>query len=149
MPSPQESYDDAMFAFSTGDFATAIALLRNVVASHPQYLDARLALSMALFRSGDLQAAISEGHLAEALVPDEQLVHTNLSLFYLKAGDKAAAERHGLKARVASWKTGAATAPTGNGDLAQATEPVVKVKHLPPMREMPWKQEVTPESPSS
>jgi hypothetical protein len=38
------------------------------------------------------------------LRPREQLVHTNLSLFYLKAGDKEAAEHHGLQARIASWK---------------------------------------------
>lgn len=142
MPTLQDRYDDAMFAFSGGDFGGAVELLRDILAESPSYLDARLALGMALCRLGDHQGAIEEGHLAEKLSPDEQLVHTNLSLFYLKAGDKVAAERHGLKARIASWKTSApAQDSNAGGTLEQASPPpVVKVKHLPPAPEMPWKK---------
>ena len=38
--------------------------------------------------------------------PNEQRVHTNLSLAYMRSGDKETAEHHGLRA---SWPDGAAT----------------------------------------
>lgn len=71
---------------------------------------------MAFYRKGDYAAAIAEGHKAEQLRPREQLVHTNLSLFYLKAGDKQKAEHHGLQAKIESWRA----------DTAKANEPDAK-----------------------
>ena len=59
---------------------------------------------MAFYRKGDFAAAIAEGHKAEKLRPKEQLVHTNLSLFYMKSGDKVTAEKHGLQAKIESWR---------------------------------------------
>ena len=59
---------------------------------------------MAFYRKGDYAAAIAEGHKAEKLRPKEQLVHTNLSLFYMKSGDKVTAEKHGLQAKIESWR---------------------------------------------
>ena len=100
----QEQYDDAMFDFSRGDFDGAIAKLKEVLAADPAHFDAQLALGMAYYRKGDYAAAIAEGHKAEQLRPKEQLVHTNLSLFYMKAGDKAQAEHHGLQAKIESWR---------------------------------------------
>jgi len=87
----QEQYDDAMFDFSRGEFDRAIAKLKSVLAAEPAYFDAQLALGMAYYRTGDLASAIAEGHQAEKLRPKEQLVHTNLSLFYMKSGDKVTA----------------------------------------------------------
>src|SRR3974377_1258456 len=113
MPSLQDLYDDAMFAFSTADYDTAIEKLKTVLASDSVHFDAQLALGMAYFRKGDPPAAIVEGHKAEKLKPHEQLVHTNLSLFYMKAGDKVAAEHHGLAARLASWPPAAPRAKHG------------------------------------
>jgi hypothetical protein len=55
---------------------------------------------MAYYRKGDYDTAILEGHKAESSVP-EQLVHTNLSLFYMKRGIRKTAEEHGLQARIA------------------------------------------------
>src|SRR5215470_7073927 len=100
----QERYDEAMFDFSTGEYGHAIAKLRAILEEDPGHFDAQLALGMAYYRQGDYAAAIAEGHKAERLKPHEQLVHTNLSLFYMKAGDKKAAEHHGLQARIASWR---------------------------------------------
>ena len=104
MSSLQDQYDDAMFAFSTGDYDGTIARLKAVLTEDPSHFDAQLALGMAYYRKGDYGTAIAEGHKAEQLRPKEQLVHTNLSLFYMKAGDKKTAEDHGLKARIASWR---------------------------------------------
>src|SRR6266436_7517117 len=105
MPTLQDQYDDAMFDFSTGDYDSAIAKMSAVLAEDPAHFEAQLALGMAHYRKGDYAAAIAAGHKAEQLKPQEQLVHTNLSLFYMKAGDKKTAEHHGLQARIASWRT--------------------------------------------
>jgi tetratricopeptide (TPR) repeat protein len=104
MASLQDQYDDAMFDFSMGDFGACIAKLESILAEDSQHFDAQLSLGMAFCRLGDFDRAIAEGHKAEKLNPQDQLVHTNLSVFYMKAGDKATAEHHGLKARVAGWK---------------------------------------------
>src|ERR1017187_5447370 len=97
----QEQYDAAMFDFSRGEFAAAVEKLKPVLAEDATYFDAQLALGMAHYRLGDFASAIAEGHKAEKLRPKEQLVHTNLSLFYMKTGDKVTAEHHGLQARIA------------------------------------------------
>jgi len=120
MPALQEQYDDAMFDFSTADYDSAISKLRAILAEDPNYFDAQLSLGMAYYRKGDFATAILEGHKAEKLKPNEQLVHTNLSLFYMKSGDKKTAEHHGLQARIASWKENMAapgTKPAGEPEL--------------------------------
>src|ERR1700761_7626908 len=93
-----------MFDFSRGEFDSAIEKLKVVLAQEPEHFDAQLALGMAYYRKGDFALAIAEGHKAEKMRPREQLVHTNLSLFYMKAGDKVTAEHHGLQARIAGWR---------------------------------------------
>lgn len=138
----QEQYDEAMFAFSTGDYDRCIAGLRAILATDSTHFDAQLSLGMAYYRKGDYAAAIAEGHKAETLKPKEQLVHTNLSLFYMKAGDKQKAEHHGLQARIASWredKSAPGAATPGNPDLEFAKpKPAMPVPEKFP--EMPWKK---------
>jgi Flp pilus assembly protein TadD len=145
MASPQEQYDDAMFAFSTADYATAVARLKAVLAQDPQHFEAQLALGMACYRLGDYAAAIVEGHKAEQLRPKEQLVHTNLSLFYMKAGDKKTAEHHGLQARIASWRENLAPpdpAAAADSELQMAKPSSPPAPPPPPAKfpEMPWKK---------
>ena len=50
--------------------------------------DARMSYSMTLCRLGEIERAIEEGHKVEKMRPDDQMVHTNLSLFYVKVGNK-------------------------------------------------------------
>src|SRR6185369_2308513 len=110
-------------------------------------------LAMCHYRKGDYAKAIEEGHKAEKLQPNEQLVHTNLSLFYMKSGDKKTAEHHGLQARIASWKGNMAapeskvegrepSAGAGVEDpelkMAQPKAPTIKVPEKFP--DMPWKK---------
>jgi Flp pilus assembly protein TadD len=135
----QEQYDDAMFDYSTSQFESAIEKFRSILAEDPSYFEAQLSLGMAHYRLGDFAKAIEEGHNAEKMRPNEQLVHTNLSLFYMKSGDKTAAEHHGLQARIASWKTpAAAEAPASTeGELQMAKPPPPAPVKLP---EMPWKK---------
>lgn len=139
----QERYDDAMFAFSTGDYATAVAGLEGILAEDAEHFDARLALGMAYCRLGDFPRAIQEGHVAEKLRPQEQLVHTNLSLFYMRAGNKPAAEHHGLQARIASWRgnmTPPGQKPDSPDELALAPEPPAAGKPPTKFPDMPWKK---------
>jgi tetratricopeptide (TPR) repeat protein len=143
MSSLQERYDDAMFRFSTGDYDGAIAELKAMLAEDPGYFEALLALGMAYYRKGDYAAAIAEGHKAEKLRPKEQLVHTNLSLFYMKSGDKTTAEHHGLQARIASWQGNMAapgSAPAGDPELEVAKPQSAPVKISGKFPEMPWKK---------
>jgi len=146
----QESYDDAMFAFSQGDFPVAITRLQAVLAAEPAHFEAQLALGMAFYRLGDYPRAIAEGHKAELLKPKEQLVHTNLSLFYQKAGDKATAEHHGLQARIAGWREENQAAKTGTPapaapidpelQMAKTAVPAQVIKMPEKFPDQPWKK---------
>jgi Flp pilus assembly protein TadD len=142
MASLQERYDDAMFDFTAGDYDAAVAKLQAILAEDPAHFDAQLALGMAYYRKGDYATAIAEGHKAEKLKPREQLVHTNLSLFYMKAGDKGRAEHHGLQARISSWRVDPnAPAPAKvDPDLQMQKPGTPPVKTPEKFPEMPWKK---------
>jgi len=143
MPTLQEQYDDAMFDFTTGDYDTAINKLSAVLQSDADYFDAQLALGMAYYRKGDYARAITEGHKAEKLRPHDQLVHTNLSLFYMKAGDKATAEHHGLQSRISSWRAdpnATAQKQPVDPDLQMAQPKPATVKLPGKFPDMPWKK---------
>jgi predicted Zn-dependent protease len=136
-----EQYDDAMFDFSRSEFDSAIAKLQAILAGEPENFDAQLALGMALYRKGDYASAIAEGHKAEKLRPREQLVHTNLSLFYMKAGDRAKAEYHGFQAKVESWREDAKKKP--ETAKAEANPELQMARPTPqPMKfpSQPWKK---------
>ena len=147
MASPEEQYDDAMFDFSQGGYASAVEKLSAILATHPDYFDAQLSLGMAYCRLGDFAKAIEEGHKAEKLRPHEQLVHTNLSLFYVKTGDKETAEHHGLQARISSWRGDMEPPKPASGEDAE-----LRVARKQPQEielpEMPWKKP-TPDKPES
>ncbi len=145
MAALQERYDDAMFAFSQGDYPHSIDALRAILAEDPQHFDAQLSIGMALYRQGDFATAIAEGHKAEQLRPHEQLVHTNLSLFYMKSGDKQTAEHHGLQARIASWRGNmdkpVADVPAADAELKMAGAAAPQPFKLPEkFPDMPWKK---------
>ena len=69
----------------------------------PEYFDAWHALGMAYLRADQVKEAIEAGKRAVELNPNDLLAHTSLSMYYLKAGDKAAAEREKGLATVLSW----------------------------------------------
>ena len=138
----QEQYDDAMFDFSRGEFDSAIAKLKSVLVADPAYFDAQLALGMAFYRKGDYSAAIAEGHKAETLRPKEQLVHTNLSLFYMKSGDKVTAEKHGLQAKIESWREDAVKAKSPDTKIESDSELMISKPAPLPIKfpSQPWKK---------
>ena len=139
----QPEYDDAMFDFSQGDYPRAVAKLRALLERDPTNFEAQLALGMAYYRQSDYAKAIAEGHKAEQLKPHEQLVHTNLSLFYMKAGDKKAAEHHGLQARIAAWRSenqASASSPASDPELELAKPKPPSVSLPGKFPDMPWKK---------
>ena len=143
MPSLQDQFDDAMFEFSTGNIDGAIERLRSILAQDPEYFDAQLSLGGAYYAKGDFPSAIAEGHKAEKMKPHDQLVHTNLSRAYMKAGDKKTAEHHGLQARIASWRgdmasPGEAAAVESGLEMAKPKPPAIKAPENFP--DMPWKK---------
>lgn len=137
----EEKYDEAMLEFSRENYDKALETLQEILEETPDDFDALLSLGMAHYRKGDYPSAIEAGHAAERLRPNEQLVHTNLSLYYMKSGDKKTAEDHGLKARIASWK-GDMAPPSEAEDsdselkLARPAPP----KAPPKFPDMPWKK---------
>lgn len=137
---PQEQYDEAMFDFSRGEFDSAIGKLKNVLAQEPENFETQLALGMAYYRKGKYAAAIAEGHKAEKLRPKEQLVHTNLSLFYMKSGDKVTAEKHGLQAKIESWREDAKN--SGDKKIENESELQIAKPKLESMKfpSQPWKK---------
>lgn len=139
----QERYDDAMFDYSTGDYATAIGKFRSILTDEPVNFDAQLAVAMCHYRLGDYPTAITEGHKAEQLRPNEQLVHTNLSLFYMKSGDKQTAEKHGLQSRIAAWKenmTAPGAAPAADSELQMSQPKLLPMKLPEKFPDQPWKK---------
>lgn len=139
MPTAQERYDDAMYDFTMGEYQSAIQKLKALLAEDAANFDAQLSLGMAYYRQGHYAQAIAEGHKAEQLKPKEQLVHTNLSLFYMKSGDKKTAEHHGLQARIAGWRDNMAPPTPGQADdpELQIGKPAAAPLKVP---DMPWKK---------
>jgi Flp pilus assembly protein TadD len=136
----QNEYDDAMLEFSRGEFELAIEGLKKILVVAPEHFDAQLALGMAHYRKGDFAAAIAEGHKAEKLRPREQLVHTNLSLFYMKSGDKVTAEKHGLQAKIEGWREegkNAGAQKTETDSELQISKPAPQPMKFP---SQPWKK---------
>jgi len=136
-----EQFDEAMFEFSTGHGDAAIQRLQAILAEDPDYFDAQLALGGAYFAQGDYAAAIAQGRKAEKMRPNDQMVHTNLSRAYMKAGDTKTAEHHALQARIASWR-GDMAAPAAR-PAADAALEVARPKPPPaPAKfpDMPWKK---------
>lgn len=146
MAGSQEEFDEAMFEFSTGQTDGAIARLKAILAEAPDYFDAQLALGGAYYAKGDYAAAIAEGRRAEKMRPQDQMVHTNLSRAYMKAGDKTTAEHHALQARIASWR-GNMAAPSAQPPTESSLEMAKPPASKPPapaapvkFPDMPWKK---------
>ena len=137
----QEQFDDATFAFSQGEYEQAVDGFNAILAADENHFDARMSLSMALCRLEQYERAIEEGHRAEKLRPNDQLVHTNLSLFYVKIGNKEAAEHHGLQSKIASWKQPEATTTTNaEGELKMAQTKAESFKLPGKFPDMPWRK---------
>jgi Flp pilus assembly protein TadD len=86
-------HERAVHRFSRGDDDGAIALLEQALRADPSLAEAAEALGVILGRGGRYHEAIDIFRRLEELAPNEPIVHTNLSLFYMKIGDRQEAER--------------------------------------------------------
>ena len=139
----QDQFDEATYAYSQGDYVKAAKGFEAILLVDNNHFDARMSYSMTLCRLGDLERAIEEGHKVERMRPDDQMVHTNLSLFYVKIGNKEAAEHHGLQSKIASWKQPVTNNPSYVSDKneLQMTKPKVESFKLPgKFPDMPWRK---------
>ena len=149
MANLQELYDDAMFEVTQGNCDSAIGKLEAILREDPDHFDAQLALGGVYYAKGDFARAVEEGHKAEKMRPNEQLVHTNLSRAYMRLGDKKTAEHHGLQARIAGWRGNMAAPAPGQKeepDLKMAQPPKPPVPSQIP--DMPWKKKPGSSGPS-
>ena len=99
--------------FSAGADREAVALLEEAIGLDPRLVEAYEALGVILGRTGAYHEAIDVFKRLEDVAPDEPMVHTNLSVFYLKIGDKDEAERQ--KALATMKKFGAR--PSGQDEV--------------------------------
>ncbi|MGV3526450.1 MAG: tetratricopeptide repeat protein [Candidatus Sericytochromatia bacterium] len=93
----QGLYDEALEVFAQGDpeaESRAVVLLEAALKLHPGLADAYESLGVILSRLGRHAEAISVMQQMAQVAPEEPMVHTNLSRFYMLEGDKATAEFH-------------------------------------------------------
>jgi folate-binding protein YgfZ len=83
----------AVEAFSQGRDEEAISLLEECLRLDPSHSEAYEALGVILGRGERYHEAIDIFRRLEEVAPEEPMVHTNLSLYYMKVGDKEEAER--------------------------------------------------------
>jgi folate-binding protein YgfZ len=91
-------YDEAIRVFADGREDAALDLLEEALRLDPTHEDAYEAVGVILARSGRFHEAIDIFTRLEDLAPMESMVNTNLSLYYMKIGDKTTAEEHSAKA---------------------------------------------------
>ena len=87
-----------------GKHDEAMACFERCLAIDPGYVDALLGKAMVHLARGEFDDAIACGNRIVELTPDDVLAHTNLSMFYQRAGRIAEAEAAAAKAKVLDWK---------------------------------------------
>jgi Flp pilus assembly protein TadD len=93
-------HDRAVRLFSEGQDETALKLLEEALRLDPGFADGYEALGVILGRNSRFEEAITIFKRLEEVAPNEPMVHSNLSLFYMKIGDKEKAEEEKAKATV-------------------------------------------------
>jgi folate-binding protein YgfZ len=111
-------YDRAVRVFAEGDEATALSLLEETLRLDPSFADGYEAVGVILGRSQRYHEAIDFFKRLEDVAPEEPIVDTNLSLYYMKLGDKQTAEDHAARAMQKSLALGRG----GAGALAEIEE---------------------------
>ena len=120
----QTQYDDAVLAYTTGDYEVAIAGFESVLKAEPDHFEAQLSLGMAYYRQENYARAIEDGHKAEAIDSNEQREH------------------HGLQAKIAGWKdnTGSPDAAAAQEELKMAEAKPENIKMPTKFPDQPWKK---------
>ena len=102
-------YDRAVRVYAEGHISNALSDLETILKLDPTYADAYELIGVMLGKSGRYHEAIDFFRRLEEVAPDEPMVNTNLSVFYMKIGDRTTAEdQSGIatqkKFRQTKWK---------------------------------------------
>lgn len=100
----QTLLNQGLTLFAEGQDEAAITKLRQALAMQPDLLAAYEALGVILSRHEAYEEAIALMNQLLVLDPDHVLAHTNLSIFYMKLGDKEKAEEEKAKATSAAFR---------------------------------------------
>jgi len=102
--SKEDSYNEGMEFFAQDKLDEAAAAYQKALEEDPNYVDALLALAMTYGHQNRLDEAIEIAKRLIQIVPDNELAHTSLSIFYQRKGMIAEAEHVAAQARTLSWK---------------------------------------------
>jgi folate-binding protein YgfZ len=100
-------YDRAVRVFAEGREQEAIEILEEALHLDPSFSDGYEAIGVILGRAERFHEAIDIFKRLEELAPSQAMVNTNLSLYYMKIGDKESAEDEAAKAMRKSLAEGA------------------------------------------
>lgn len=98
-----EALDIFAKAASHSELGPAIELLRKAIKENPKNEDAYESLGVMLAKQEQYQEAIKVMHQLELMNPKNQMAQMNLSIFYMKIGDKETAEEHKAKGTVLAF----------------------------------------------
>jgi folate-binding protein YgfZ len=86
-------YDRSVRNFAQGRADAALEILEEALRIDPSFSDGYEALGVMMGRSERFHEAIDIFKRLEEIAPEEPMVNTNLSLYYMKIGDKESAEK--------------------------------------------------------
>lgn len=98
-----EALDIFAKAASHNELGPAIELLTKAIKDNPKNEDAYESLGVMLAKQEQYQEAIKVMHQLELMNPKNQMAQMNLSIFYMKIGDKETAEEHKAKGTVLAF----------------------------------------------
>ncbi len=104
-------YDRAIRIFAKGKEEEALGVLEEALQLDPGFSDGYEAVGVILGRSERYHEAIDIFKRLEELAPEAAMVNTNLSLYYMKIGDKTSAETEAAKAMQKSLSQGSRGGP--------------------------------------
>ena len=115
----QYLYDRAIRTFAGGDQVGATVFLEEALSLDPGFADGYETIGVILGRTGRFHEAIDFFRRLEEVAPDEPMVNTNLSLYYMKIGDRTTAEAEAAKATTKGFSK---LASGRKGDTKSAAE---------------------------
>lgn len=116
-------YEDGIRAFARNDERGALNILEEALRIDPGFEDAYEAVGIILGREERFFEAIDFFRRLEEVAPNAPMVHTNLSLYHMKIGDKETAEKHAAFAMQKSLALSTGQ-PTPTEDLARKQQEI-------------------------
>jgi folate-binding protein YgfZ len=115
-------YDKGVRTFAKGKEEAALEFLEDALRLDPGFADGYEAIGVILGRSERFHEAIDFFKRLEEIAPNVALVNTNLSLYFMKIGDKTSAEREAAKAMQKSLAEGSGSTESAAEIAEQMSE---------------------------